>query len=370
MRQIVCLAQSKWSSDPERTQHLMRLLGDVEIFYFELTVTRDLRKAFFSHGNSEIREPHHGISIFRAPPVYYREEGKSALEKRSLARMGKYIRRCLEERRVRNGLLWCATPLVAPIVEKIPHKGLIYDCHRAWEQYPESVESDLAYEADLVFAASENLLEHISPCNRNGFLLANGVNYHLYARGRAGDGEIDPAIAALKEPVIGYLGDVERSLRLGPLLHVARQHPDWSFVIIGRIRAGHPDLATLKKCKNIHCIGRRSPADVPACLAGCDVCIDLLHNDITDEDVVPERIYAYFAAEKPVACVYPIRYVPEYPDVIYGAQNAEEFDNACLRAANELGQRKRLRRGEYARQADWENRARLLSQVLRENGML
>ena len=100
------------------------------------------------------------------------------------------------------------------------------------------------------------------------------------------------------------------------------------------------------------------------------MCIDLLHNDLADEDVVPERIYAYFAAEKPVACVYPRRYVPEFPDVIYGAQDSAEFEDACLRAANELGRRKRNQRGEYARKADWSVRAEVLNQILRENGML
>lgn len=370
MRQIICLAQSKWSADPERTQHLMRLLQDVEIAYFSLTVTPNLTTWLFNWRTQEVRQPHPGIRVYRVPPLFFWKNGGSLLEKWSLNHALKVIRRCLKEAGVRDGLLWCATPVAANLVERIPHEGLVYDCYRAWDRYPARLESELAYDADLVFAASDNLLEHVSPCNPNTFLLENGVNYGLYARGGRPGAPLDPAVARHRRPIFGYWGNVDRRMDLTPLFYVARRNPDWTFVIIGRVSAAHPDASKLKRAKNIVCVGYRSPSDVPACLAACDVCIDLLHNDLVDEDVVPERLYAYFAAQKPVACVYPRRYVPEYPDVVYGSQTPEEFEHACLKAANELGRRKRARRGQYARQADWGDRARLLQQILQENGMM
>ena len=369
MKQIICISQSNWSGDPERTQHLMRLVEDANIFFFELNTTANPSKSFLKRFLKESRQPHPNVTVYRVPTVYYHEEGNTFLEKRSLVRAVNFILGRVKRHHIREALLWCDTPILAEQIEKIPHKGLIYDCYRSWEKYPEQWESQLAYDADLVFAASENLREHVSPCNRNAFLLPYGVNYNLYSKGKDAL-SVDRAISGLPRPVFGYLGDAKKGLHLMPLVKVARQHPDWSFVIIGRIRRGHPDLSEVKKCSNIHIIGHRSPVEAPNCLAGCDVCVDLLHNDLADEDVVPERMYAYFAAEKPVACVYPKRYVPEFPDVVYGAQNSEEFDGACLRAANELGRRKRILRADYARQADWSHRARVLNQVLRDNGML
>lgn len=369
MKTIICLAQSRWSGDPERTQHLMRMVEGANILYFELNTTSNFSKSALKRFHREARQPHPGVTVYRVPTVYFHEEGGTLPERWSINRAVNFILGRIKRHHVRDALLWCATPLLAEQIEKIPHKGLIYDCYRSWEKYPEQWESQLAYDADLVFAASENLREHVSPCNRNAFLLPYGVNYKLYAQGKE-ELPLDPAFEGLPRPIFGYLGNAQRGLHLAPVIKAARQHPDWSFVIIGRVRKGHPDLGELKKCKNIYCIGHRMPADVPHCLAACDVCIDLLHNDLADEDVIHERIYAYFAAEKPVACVYPKRYVPEYPDVIYGAQNSEEFDSACLRAANELGRRKRNLRGDYARQADWSNRAEVLNQVLRDNGML
>lgn len=370
MKQIICLAQSRWSGDPERTQHLMRLVEGAQITYFELNITSNPSRSFLKRFHHEPREPHPGVTVYRVPTIYFHEEGGTLPEKWSINRAVNFILGRIKRHHIRDALLWCATPLLAEHIEKIPHKGLIYDCYRSWEKYPGQWESQLAYDSDLVLAASENLMEHVSPCNRNTFLLPYGVNYGLFSRGKEADLPIDPAFEGLTRPVFGYLGNVQRSLHLVPLIKTARAHPDWSFVIIGRVRKGHPNAGDLKKCPNIHCIGHRSPADVPRCLAACDVCIDLLHNDLADEDVVPERIYAYFAAEKPVACVYPRRYVPEFPDVIYGAQDSAGFDDACLRAANELGRRKRNQRGDYARKADWSVRAEVLNQILRENGML
>ena len=78
--------------------------------------------------------------------------------------------------------------------------------------------------------------------------------------------------------------------------------------------------------------------------------------------MIPERIYGYFAAEKPVVCLYPRRYIPKYDDVIYSATTTDEFELACRKAINEAGRRRSQRRGEYARRADWSVRIELLEQ--------
>ncbi len=370
MKSVICLAHSRWSSDPERTQHLMRMIQNVNVIYYEISVTNHASKCIFKKMDHESREPHPGVTVYRVPPICYHEEGNGPLEKWSLKRAVSFINARLRRHHVRDGLLWCATPLFAEYVEQIQHKGLVYDCYRSWEKYPEELESQLAFDADVVFAASENLMEHVSPCNRNAVLLPYGVNYNLYAKAAEPGIALDPVMAELPKPILGYLGTVKPGLQLSPMLKAAKEHPDWSFVIIGRVQWGHPDIERLHHYKNIYVLGRRQPSEVPGCLAACDACFDLLHNDIADEDVVRDRIYAYFAAEKPVACVYPRRYVPEFPDVIYGAHTAEEFENCCVCAANELGHRKKTIRATYAKDADWSGRAEIMNRVLRDNGLI
>ncbi len=370
MKSVVCLSYSRWSSDPERTQRLMGLLEDVSILYFELSVTDHASQCFFHPKEPGTKEPHPGVTVYRVPPIYYRKGGKRPLGEWTKKRALSFINAQLRRHRLRDGLLWCDTPLTAGWGERIPHRGMVYDCYRSWEQYPEELESQLAFDSDVVFAASDNLLEHVSPCNRNAVLLPYGVDYDLYAQAAESGVRTDPVLAGLPKPVFGYLGMIKPAMPLHPMLKAAKEHPDWSFVILGRVQRGHPEREELRRCKNVCVLGRREPDELPGCLAACDACFDLLHNDIADEDVVRDRIYAYFAAEKPVVCVYPRRYVPEFPDVIYGAHSAEEFSECCLRAANELGHRKKSIRAAYAKDADWKCRAEVMNRVLRDNGLL
>lgn len=371
MRNIICLAQSRWSDDtPERPQHLMQELVSAEISYFELSVTNKLSIYLAKRGVLEVTEPQPGIKVYRLPLLYFHHNGTTLLEKVSLKQTGKLICQCLKNAHIRSSsLLWCATPIAALLFEKIPHDAIIYDCFRPWERYPKQLESTLAYDADLVFAASDNLMKHVSPCNPDTFLLPNGCNYPLFVRGGSSQIPLDSTLAVYPKPILGYLGDVESSMDLRPLIAAARVHPEWTFALIGRVKSGHPDANEVKETPNIICTGLKHPKEVAGCLAACDVCFDLRHNDIADEDVIPERVYGYFAAEKPVVCLYPRRYIPKYADVIYTATDAEEFELACRRALNEAGRRRRQLRGEYARKADWRTRAELLEQILRENGL-
>ena len=212
MKEIICLAQNKWSGDPERTQHLMRRVSGAKIIYFELTTASNPGKCFLKKHSQEGREPHPDVTVYRVPTIFYHEEGNSLLEKWSINRAVGFILGRLRRHHVRDALLWCGTPLLAEHIERIPHKGMIYDCHRSWEKYPEQWESQIAYDADLVFAASENLLEHVSPCNRNTFLLPYGVNYALYSKARELEHPRDPAFTGLSGPVFGYLGNANRSV--------------------------------------------------------------------------------------------------------------------------------------------------------------
>lgn len=372
MRNIICIAQSRWSSDtPERPQQWMQGLSSAEISYFELTVTSKLSVFLTRRGVLEVTEPQPGVKVYRLPLMYFHRTGVTPMERFSRKRTAALICQCLKSTHIgSSALLWCATPIASELIGEIPHNAVIYDCYRPWEQYPKQLESELAYDADLVLAASENLMKHVSPCNPDTFLIPNGCNYSLFALGRSTQIPRDPVLAQQHHPIFGYLGDVERSMDLQPIIAAAKEHPDWTFALIGRVRARHPDALALKDTPNIVCTGRRRPHEVAGCLAACDVCFDLRHNDIADEDVIPERIYGYFAAEKPVVCLYPRRYIPKYDDVIYSATTTDEFELACRKAINEAGRRRSQRRGEYARRADWSVRIELLEQILRENGLM
>ncbi len=368
MKQIVCLSESRWSQNPERTQRLMTLLGaEVDVLFFELAVN----KRFFycvKHRTTEyVRSVASNITVCRLSPIYYsKDRVNNSMMRGSMRRAAQQISQQMRKNRFEHAIIWADTPLASTLLEYIPHQELIYDCYRSWDRYPVSLESDLAYRADLVLAASPNLFDHVAPCNESIFLLENGVDFDLAARNCLGDA----VVSAFSRPIFTYLGDITKSVQLNPLLFVAQQHPDWTFVIVGRIQTGNPLYKQLSQCKNVHCIGYRQQSDYPECLAASDACFDLLHNDITNEDVISERMYYYLASGKPIASMYPLRHNQEFSDVVYGALNEVDFEYACLCASSEGDQDKPELRREYAHQADWSIRGECLHSILLESGLL
>ena len=72
MRNIICIAQSRWSSDtPERPQRWMQGLSSAEISYFELTVTSKLSVFLTRRGVLEVTEPQPGVKVYRLPAYVF-----------------------------------------------------------------------------------------------------------------------------------------------------------------------------------------------------------------------------------------------------------------------------------------------------------
>ncbi len=368
MMQVVCLSEGRWSQNPERTQRLMTLLGaDVDVLFFELTVSKRLFQCLKHRTTGDVRSIAPNVTVCRLSPIYYnKDQVNDSLLRGSTRRAAHQIDRLMHENQFEHAVIWADTPLAAALLEYLPHQELIYDCYRSWERYPVRLESDLAYRADLVFAASPNLFDHVSPCNESVFLLENGVDFDFAAR----NGHEDAVISAFPRPIFTYLGDITKSVQLNPLIFAAQQHQEWTFVIAGRIQSNNLLYKQLTECENIQCIGYRQQSNYPDCLEASDACFDLLHNDITDEDVIPERMYYYLASGKPIAAMYPPRHNQEFPDVVYGALNEVDFEYACLCASSEGNPHKPELRQEYARRADWSIRGEHLRSILAESGFL
>lgn len=78
-------------------------------------------------------------------------------------RLGKFIRRQMEHHRFKEPLLWCTAPEHIHLLDEVPHRGVVYDCDRDWPDQSPVGGSDLALAADVVFAASQGLIDHLSP---------------------------------------------------------------------------------------------------------------------------------------------------------------------------------------------------------------
>ena len=357
MKQILCLSSQPWSTIPTRTQQLMTRLKDAKILFVE-PPSRDYRKPG--------RKVRPGLTVHALPPVPEAAEDQRLLRLIRYRRQARHILKLMDVHRFREPLLWCTSPEQVHLLDAIPHQGLVYDCGQDWMDAPPEWESDLALAADVVFAASEGLADHLSPCSDNIALLPNGVSYPMFSRTST---ECPPPLADLTGPVLGYVGTIWEDTDLTPVIQAARALPRCTFVFVGRRDRYNPQLRTLEALPNVRLLSRQLPVDIPDYLARFDVCLHLLRRSDYGADVVPCRIYEYLASGKPIVAMFFPDHVEHFPDVIYAAHSPGEFVRLCIRALEEPAGWPAARRREHGAAAAWSNRARQVVQILSANGL-
>ena len=360
MKQLVCLADTPWSGVPARTQQLMARLKQVQILYFEPPARR--RGKPWKQPGRRVRP---GLVVYALPPVLDEEENSRLIFRAGQRKLERYVEKVLLRHRVQDPVLWCASPSAVHLLDAVPSRGIVYDCGRDWSHLPDQWESELALAADVVFAASPELADHIGPCSDNVALLPNGANYSMFARD---DLEVPAALRDIRGPVLGYEGTIWHDLDLEPLLHSAREQPDVTFVLVGRVER-NPALRALEAMPNVRILGWKPLVELPEYLARFDVCLNLLRRGSMEADILPPRIFEYFATGKPVVSMLQPGQVEQFPDVIYGANTAAEFSQLCRSALAERGTWARERRRSYGRAGSWTSRAGEVERILESIGL-
>ncbi len=407
MKQLVCLADTPWSGAPTRTQQLMARLKQVQILYFEPPARR--RGKPWKQPGRRVRP---GLVVYALPPVLDEEENSRLIFRAGQRKLERYVEKVLLRHRVQDPVLWCASPSAVHLLDAVPSRGIVYDCGRDWSHLPDQWESELALAADVVFAASPELADHIGPCSDNVALLPNGANYSMFARddlevpaalrdirgpvlGYEGtiwhdldcsdnvallpnganysmfardDLEVPAALRDIRGPVLGYEGTIWHDLDLEPLLRSAREQPDVTFVLVGRVER-NPALRALEALPNVRILGWKPLVELPEYLARFDVCLNLLRRGSMEADILPPRIFEYFATGKPVVSMLQPGQVEQFPDVIYGANTAAEFSQLCRSALAERGTWARERRRSYGRAGSWTSRAGEVERILESIGL-
>ena len=169
MAQMICISYLPWQSTPFRTQRLVTHLPDMEILFFQPAIGQP--------ASSEGIHMLPNLTVYSLPASLFSQD----LRPRTIRRGIELINQQMERNGFEEPLLWACTPVVALMLDDIPHHGLIYDCDRFWHHLPVTLESNLAYQADLILTASQGLEERLSLCNDNIAQIPWGTDAGLYA---------------------------------------------------------------------------------------------------------------------------------------------------------------------------------------------
>ena len=289
MKQILCLSHTPWQASPNRTQQLMTRLSDTKILFFEPPAPdgasrQDQGRRIRSH-----------IIIYTLPAPFPTDPIRTFAQRWAIRRNISFIRSTMDRHHMRAPVLWCTAPNQNYVIGRIPYCGVVYDCHQEWGDEYVDQESELTTLADVVFAASPGLVSRLSPCSDNIALLPNGVSYAMFDRD-----EFSPPkeLAHFSgKSVLGRVGDLTSQTVLTPLLDAAKEHPEWTFLLIGRVAT--KANAILSAYPNIVLTGPVNAVEIPDYLSVCSVLFDLAKDDLRGCDILPSRIYEYLATGKP-----------------------------------------------------------------------
>lgn len=239
------------------------------------------------------------------------------------------------EQNLHNALAWFYTPMALPLAETLKPSAVVYDCMdelSAFRGAPAQMverENALMRLADVVFTGGPSLFRAKKGRHANVHCFPSSVDAAHF--GQARKSMTDPGDQAeLPHPRLGFFGVLDERLDLPLLDAVARAHPEWQLVLVGPVVK--IDAADLPRHANIHYLGQRPYADLPAYLAGWDVCIlPFARNDAT-RFISPTKTLEYMAAERPLVST-PITDVAEpYGHIVYLGESASDFIAACERA--------------------------------------
>ena len=267
------------------------------------------------------------------------------------------------ERRFKNPVLWFYDPMaVTAFAGHVGEQAIVYDCMDELSQFkgaPPALlerERQLLQVADVVFCGGRKMQAKRLPLNRNCHFYGTGVDCAHFGRALAPDQAVDPEIAALQGPVLGYFGVVDERIDYELLDQLAAARSDWHVVMVGP--TAKVDPANFPRRPNLHWFGGRPYAQLPALTKGFSVAMMPFALNAATEYINPTKALEYMAAGRPVVSTALDEVKSNFASVARIGQSHEEFIKFCLEEAA-APSTSRIRRGlKLASENTWEAIAR------------
>lgn len=293
---LVCLSHLRWDFVYQRPQHLLGRAAQTgnRVFFFEEPVFDDGEARLDTSPREE------GVNV----AVPHLPHGMSAEEiNRTLARL---LDEMLATHRIDDFALWYYTPMGLLFSSHLRPRVTIYDCMDELSMFkgasPElrEYENNLFERADLVFTGGQSLYEakreqHPEHEAIHCFPSSVDVAHFAVARGRA---EEPADQAGIPHPRFGFFGVVDERFDIELLDGMAKERPDWHFVIIGPVVK--IDEASLPRGANIHYLGGKTYAELPLYISGWDVATLLFARNESTRFISPTKTPEYLAAGRTV----------------------------------------------------------------------
>jgi glycosyltransferase involved in cell wall biosynthesis len=289
---LVCCSHLRWNWVFQRPQHLLtRAARDRRVFFFE--------EPIFADGSPRFDLAHPAPNIVVATPVV----PHGTAERDVIVVQRTLLDSLLAQHDVKTFTLWYYTPMALPFTEHLHPVNVVYDCMDELSAFAgappalRALERTLLERCDVVFTGGYSLFEAKRDLHPQVYAMPSSVDAEHFGQARRSAG--DPTDqAAIRRPRLGFCGVIDERLDLRLVAGVAAARPEWQCVLIGPVTKIDP--ASLPRATNIHYLGPKGYAELPAYLGGWDVgVLPFAHNEST-RFISPTKTPEYLAAGLPV----------------------------------------------------------------------
>ncbi len=239
----------------------------------------------------------------------------------------------------------------------------IYQCIDDISQDPYSIkhgerlEQEAIAKSDFGLVTGTQLKRILQPHNPETHIAHNAVDISIFEKTLSADFERPDEIKDVTTPIIGFTGNMDYLRMDYPLIKkVAEKHSDKTVVLVGPINSDEFYELGIDKLPNVITTGRKSIYDLPKYLKFMDVTmIPFLCNTLT-KSIYPLKINEYLAAGSAVISTSFSEDIKGFKEVIYLAENHDEFLNLIDKAIGENSPELQQKRFKVAQTNTWEAR--------------
>jgi glycosyltransferase involved in cell wall biosynthesis len=257
-----------------------------------------------------------------------------------------------------NPILWTSLPSAIAVVGHLKEKAVVYYCgddfralngvdHHAIAK----MEERLAQCADRIIATNEFLASRFP--SQKTYIIPHGVDISLFTTAMPRPADLPVGLVA------GFYGSIASWFDVELMHTVAQLLPNWQFVLIGKPEI---DITALKKLPNIHFLGPKSYAELPAYVQHWQVSLLPFRTNAQIQASNPLKLREYLAVGKPIVTVF-FPAVVDYREHVYIAETAQRFAAAIQIAATEDIHSQKQRQACVAQQT-WQAQAAKVDKIL------
>lgn len=374
---IICFAKD-YGEDPTSNHHVMWELARAghRVLWLNSVGTRtpnlgsgrDLRKIVtklgdFARGPRKVRD---NLWVF-SPLVLPLPHSAAA---RRLNR--EILRATIYGLRARLGMrqfqLWTFLPNVAGYIGTLGESMVVYYCVDEWSMFSYiddkmvEAERELCQRADVVFGVNQALADAKALLNPASHLATHGVDHAQFAAALDPATRVPDDLARLPRPVLGFYGTLQDWVDLELIAYLAQRHPEWSLALIG---TPHVELSSITRFPNVHLLGRKPHAELPAYCKGFDVGLIPYVVEERMKYVNPIKLREYLSAGLPVVST-DVPEVARYSDHCAVARDYPAFEAAVVRALADDSPARRRARSDAMKTETWEHKVAAVRATVEE----